>query len=786
MDLLQKRKQRKKFQVGEINTDLQEWEYKQQYANNLRNNPAVRVQAMEAQLPGLYTRPQQVFPDTAPINNIQLNSPFNSQAVYAPTLSQYVGSTVPLEAGIGALNLEYDNYFENTAPTIKIGDALTPDIKRRDAKNQEYADRIKKLADNKDLSSAQRMRKFNDVVQDYQNDKVVRSIQQSVQNRAMMQKEFRDLVDKGFTSKEAADMILSRRDRLYAEAGGIGDNPDNLGAYNIYQMDRLAKTQDYTKFMDDKLKGWNVNVNGQEGAYAFVNGQHIMKGKDGSLLKILTPEELRPFLRSSLINDTMMMSSLKQDALVNAEMYGLNPDEELNRLINETVEYGVNKGAFTDIRQTQSRDMTTNTAWKWNHDIDEKRKLEEKNRLSDTVPSAFVDQRTTMPKTLDEFTKKKTLSEFIQTKTGLTPTYDSDLIGEGIIPEVPDYITKSDGSIVKRGETEFNKLLAQIKDAEKIYNNAPSSALDAGKNLENSNELYAKIVQQVKSEINTDNNAIPFPARVGDNAESDYSFNLLNNTKPTEAQIYEEALNRLNQALDGNTAFNYTKTAGTEVQRDLWGKRISGGDLINQLAVDGDVSFIKELEDNYSNYSVYDKKKGKNVQAKSAAELLNNVQSATWNPYLGAFEGRLSSYEAIKVPGASAMRKEANIFMEHRNAWMNNFNKSKVIDYELAGIQQKLVQVPTVDAKGRATAVYRPISGNTIEFYNKIGEMSGRNPADLKAHAEQYGGIPIEIFEEIYPRFNTSVGQWMPKNQMTMSGQTPVPQETNQYTPISE
>ena len=782
MDLRRKNQRRKYFQTG-VNDRLQEWEYKQQYMNALNNSPEARIQQMEAQLPGLYQQPQQVLPDTAPINNVQLNSPFNSQAVYAPTLSQYMGSTVPLEAGIGALNREYDNYFESTAPTIKIGDALDPDIKLRDSKNKEYQDRIYSLSRTEGMSPAQRMRSLKKIKEDYQNDPIIRGIQESLNSR----RAYQGLLKDSDISSEEKSALLRIQDNMYANAGGLGNTPNELGAYNIYSGRDIAKYVDVDKRVNDVIKGWAADTFGSDHTIETLNGMYQVKNSSGQLIKTIPYSEVANLVAERLQDDPLTISYMKQNALVDAFMSGkdyTDPSLIGNYLVNRikrASDFGGTKASFKEQRVKSGRELTADP-WMmkqagWGREDRNNPNL----RPLSTTRGATTRQRDTLPDQITGLIKQGTKEDFVKNRTGLTPQFDATLQGEGLDMSTirPDSFTKSDGTVVKYGDKEFNSLYDQYKAAQQSYDGAANNIVDAGKKLETENEIFAQLVAQerTKQRLAGNNNLFGSEALGMNSPIPNISDN----------DVYTNAYNKLKAGLGNNTQYDNVLIFNTPERINEVKKVLQSQALFNQTDPESKLPLKTVLDQQAKNYTITEKD-GKSRNARNFGDIINNgLVGATWNPNTASYEVTVEGGQVFNVPGTLEQQAEAKLFNDAANTFWKNGGNSTPSEFILGDIQQPVIINNGVDENGNIQTFVKPVPGkfgNLDNFYTRFAQIAhpdptkSYDPVALKNHVQKYGGLPLDLYQQAYRNGNTTLGTF--QNKVSWGGEMKVLDRNNQ------
>jgi hypothetical protein len=294
------------------------------------------VDRAEMMVLGAYQKPQQIFADTPAANPVQLASPLSAPMSYSPTLSQYVGSTTPIQlAGLNynrAMNKGLGQYKQ----AINIGEVLEPDLQKRENVIKEYQTEFEKISTS-GLPLRQQFKATQDLKNKFSNDLRVKALYDRKETRDTFVNKEIERANKGEITHEEANRNINRFDRNYAKQGGIGEN-----FMNPYNKKGFAKIVDTEKFVNDVLANIKPSSKEWDLSSGWVNnGAYYFKNKKTGAVESVTEEEVNNALMGAYNVNPLLRERVKDEASlfagdIDSERY---KSETINKLNKDKQQY---------------------------------------------------------------------------------------------------------------------------------------------------------------------------------------------------------------------------------------------------------------------------------------------------------------------------------------------------------------------------------------------------------------------------------------------------------------
>jgi hypothetical protein len=321
---------RKKYQTGKTSEQVYADTVARETAQQqVANNNVGSIQQAENMVLGSYQQPQQVFSDVAPVQNPQYLSDFTSNMVYAPTLSQYMGSDVPMKLALSNLKRKEDEFVDDFATTGVTGkDVLNPDLKYREGLLSKYTEELNAIAKDPNMRGRDKYKATAAVKNRFNNDLGLQRMYQNKANRdAFARQQQKDAEDSKITFRDA-ELNLADYDKEYENQKGVGENYTQ--GYNSKGFARIVNNE---KFVNDALQDIEIDGNKYDttGGY-FSNGFYFVKNKGGEGYKQISAEKVYTALEGAINNNALLKARIEDEARVNT--LNVNPDDYKQKYIS--------------------------------------------------------------------------------------------------------------------------------------------------------------------------------------------------------------------------------------------------------------------------------------------------------------------------------------------------------------------------------------------------------------------------------------------------------------------
>lgn len=333
---------KKKYQQGTVDyyekaNDQKRGMLDAQYEYGLDNS----IDRAEQQVMGSFQPAQQRFQDVNPVQSPRLVSPFTAQGSYSPTISQYVGSTAPMQMSLMNLNRTYDKANDYVPNLVNPPESMEEDTPYRNKLREEYTaktqDIARQMAEGK-LTPREGWKANKAVIQKFKTDRQIEAYENNLgkykNNRAMSQKL---LMDNKITEGQHTTLDKINRS-LYSIQGGVGDKPDEYGNYKGINLINPANYVDLVEKGNKIIQNWTPEQRAI--AEAFVTGDGYIRENNGSVKYITESEAAKPIL-NAFKNDAQLMEYVNQQALITgyneAEAQGLTGVEALRYAQNKAL-----------------------------------------------------------------------------------------------------------------------------------------------------------------------------------------------------------------------------------------------------------------------------------------------------------------------------------------------------------------------------------------------------------------------------------------------------------------
>lgn len=283
---------------------------------NLDANVIQDVDRAEMALLGSYQRPQQVFADAPATSQVQLASPLTSPMTYSPTLSQYVGSTVPIQLAGLNLNKALDKGLGYIKKGVATPESLEPDTPYRNAIEKKYNDMLEDIANKASTGEITKRQAFQSAInvkdafaKDRQMEAYTNNLGKYQKSRENSQK----LYNEGKITLDAHKSLDEINKLRYASQGGVGEAPDEFGNYKGINLLDPARYVDIVKKGNEIIKDWTPDQKAWANAFATGNG-YIYDEK--GTRRYVTQDEVGKGVLNAFRNDPELMEFIGQQSLL--------------------------------------------------------------------------------------------------------------------------------------------------------------------------------------------------------------------------------------------------------------------------------------------------------------------------------------------------------------------------------------------------------------------------------------------------------------------------------------
>lgn len=287
------------------------------------------VDKAEMMLLGSYQRPQQVFADTPAANPIQLASPLSAPMSYSPTLSQYVGSTAPIQLAGLNYNRAMGKGVDMLGRGVVIDDVLAQDQKFRYDLQKDYNARKDEIV-NSDAPLRQKYKAMANLKDAFKNDAAINAMYQRVQERAKAHKLIDEMKDIDGLTKSAWKQLWDKKYKgivnpdEYKDVSSLKDRY----SYNPYQWENLTanpkveeKINTYLKDFATQKYGWDKGNIGMEDR---ADGKYIYHTKNTGEREYRKAEDILKTIEPVLRQDRDIAAYFRQNALMDSYL----PDDD--------------------------------------------------------------------------------------------------------------------------------------------------------------------------------------------------------------------------------------------------------------------------------------------------------------------------------------------------------------------------------------------------------------------------------------------------------------------------